>query len=221
MEETLRQDGVLSMINTVDFDAMWRVPYEEEDIQEGVFHNGDGTVSRTEMLYGCEDTLIENDFLTGFVKDFQQCAYSFMALLPVEEGPEALQEVIRIFDFRDLMYKRRRCIVHTVMPEFAFSFREDLKPVCNALGIRDVFNPERADFSSMAGMPLFAEQMIHQAKIEVNRYGAKASAASAMILCGALPPKREEYVKLDRPFVFAIMHRESMIPVFAGVVNRL
>ena len=221
LEEVFRQDSVLAMINTVDFDAMWRVPYEDDDIKKGIFHNCDGTTRRVEMLHGCEDELIENEFLTGFVKDFQQCGYSFMALLPREEGPEGLRDIIRIFDFHDLMRKRKRCIVHTVMPEFSFAFREDLSRFCDDLEIRDVFDPENADFSSVARVPLFADRMIHQAKIDVNRYGVKASAASMMILCGAVPPEREETVRLDRPFIFAIMHEGERIPVFAGVVNQL
>ena len=63
--------------------------------------------------------------------------------------------------------------------------------------------------------------MIHQAKIEVDRKGARASAATAMVLLGAAPPKEEKSVLIDRPFVFAILHESLGIPVFVGTVNQV
>ena len=40
-------------------------------------------------------------------------------------------------------------------------------------------------------------------------------------LIGSLPPEEAKEVILNRPFVFAILHRTMNIPVFIGIVNHL
>lgn len=221
LEETVDSDSVLSLINTVSFDAMWRDPYGSKDIKEGVFHNSDQTDSKVNMLHGTELYYVENKQARGFMKSFQQCGCSFMALLPRKEGDQALTDLLAEANYTELLENREYCIVHTVMPEFCFDFKENLQSVCEWFGIRDIFT-EDANFSPLSSKQLIVNQMVHQAKIQVDRYGAKASAATYMQFYGAgMPPKKKRNVKLDRPFVFAIIHEELKIPVFVGVVNHL
>ena len=143
LEEAISSDSIMAMINTVAFDAMWQYPYE--DIRKGIFRNADGTESRVRMLYGEADSYVENEYGIGFVKEFQQCGYSFMALLPKEEGPEALQTLMDTVDFYDLMHHEKYAVVHTMMPEFSVSFRENMNGIMESLGVRKAF-AKCADF---------------------------------------------------------------------------
>ena len=221
LEEIVKSQHLLAMINTVFFQAMWCSPYGGRNVREGIFHNADHSDSKVTMLYGGGDGYVENEFATGFLKDFQQCNYTFMALLPRKKGPEALCDVINNTDFSALMEcPNYRTILHTKMPEFKVSFRTVLNETLKSLGIQEAFTLQ-ADFSPMAAVPLMVDQIIHQAKIEVDRNGARASAATELIFIGAGLPDDEKYVMIDRPFVFAILHKELKIPVFAGVVNHV
>ena len=221
LENIVDSDSVLAMINTVFFHAMWQYPYEGRNVRKGIFHNADHTDSKVTMLYDGGDGFVENDYATGFVKRFQQCDYAFMALLPKETGPDALRDVMNNTDFSELMeHANYHVILHSKMPEFKVFFRARMNEMLESLGVREAFTPE-ADFSSISSIPLMADQLVHQAKIEVDRNGARASAATAMILCGSLPPEEEKHVMIDRPFVFAVLHESLGIPVFVGVVNNL
>ena len=219
-EEAANSDSLMDIINTVTFDAMWQCPYERKQIKKGVFHHSDHTESKVTMLYGYADSYVENEYGTGFVNDFQQCSYTFMVLLPKAEGPDGLRALVETTDFHHLMKNQKSAIVHTMMPEFSVSFKENLNGIIEKLGIREAFT-EHADFSSISHAPLVADEMIHQAKIEVNRNGVKATAASELVLVGAGLPKDEIYIMIDRPFVFAIINTILDIPVFAGVVNQI
>lgn len=221
LEEIVKSDSLLAMINTVFFQAMWQYPYENRQIRKGAFHNADHTDSRVVMLYGGGDSFVENDLATGFVKDFQQCGYTFLALLPKEKGQDALHAVMNSVDFSGLMDRQRYVILRTKMPEFKLSFRTELIEMMRSLGIRKAFSMEEADFSSMSAIPLVADQMVHQAKIEVDRNGARAAAATALVSCGAGLPEEEKHVLIDRPFIFAIMNQQLKIPVFVGAVNHI
>lgn len=70
---------------------------------------------------------------------------------------------------------------------------------------------------------LKADAVIHKARIEVDRQGTKASAVSAMVVVAGCAPDydRIKYVALNRPFLYAIVHEKTGLPVFAGILNRL
>ena len=59
------------------------VIYEEDDVEEeSEFTNYDGSISEVTMLCSDEEGYIEDDFYTGFVKNYKGGKYAFMALLP-------------------------------------------------------------------------------------------------------------------------------------------
>lgn len=70
------------LMNAIAFEAEWMEKYEEDDIHEGEFNNADGTICEVQMLESSEDTYIEDDFFTGFVKPYKDEEYAYMALLP-------------------------------------------------------------------------------------------------------------------------------------------
>ena len=67
-----------------------------------------------------------------------------------------------------------------------------------------------------------ADGIIHKAHIEVDRKGTKAAAVTATVMpAGCAPDLDIPSVRLDRPFVYAIMHNETGLPIIAGIVNKL
>ena len=221
LHNAMKSNHVLSILNAISFEAAWMNPYDEHQIRKSVFHNVDGTESTVDMLYGGETNYVENEQARGFIKYFQQSDCSFMALLPKHKDPKALSDLISRVNYTELIQNSQFCIVHTVMPEFSFDFEANLKPVCDWLGIRTIFTKD-ANFSPMSSRMLIADEIMHRAKIEVNRYGVKASAVSYVSLVGSgLPPKIIKHVVLDRPFVFAIMNHKAKVPIFVGVINHL
>lgn len=220
-QTTTNSQTAMALVNTIFFEAMWLNPYKNKEVKKRVFYNCDNTRTKVNMMYGSENAYIETKQATGFVKYFQQCDYSFVALLPKQKGSEALNALAETADFSFLMRTANYQTVHTVMPEFAIEFDEDLKHPFSALGISEAFTPD-ADFSNLATEKLPASKMLHRAKIEINRHGAKAAASTRIVLYGSLPPEEEEKtIIFNRPFVFAIVHRTLRIPVFVGIVNQM
>lgn len=214
-------ESVLSLINAVSFDAMWSEPYAERNVKKKRFHNSDQTESIVNMLHSTEKQYIENTLATGFVKHFQFCNFSFMALLPRKKGPEALDELAGTVNFTELLESRYRCIVHTMIPEFSFDFLQDLKDIFEWLGIRDIYKIG-SNFSPLSSEHVFVDKIEHRAKIDLNRKGVRVGAVTYVQMFGAAPlPKEEKYVLIDRPFVFAILNEELNLPIFAGIVNHV
>ncbi|NXN68441.1 ILEUB inhibitor, partial [Himantopus himantopus] len=85
----------------------------------------------------------------------------------------------------------------------------DLIPVLQALGTRNAFILEQADFSGLSREPgLFLSKAIHKSFVEVNEEGTEAAAATGItriILCSCT-----SYVfRADHPFLYLIKHNPS------------
>ena len=65
-------------------------------------------------------------------------------------------------------------------------------------------------------------EVIHKTHIELGEKGTKAAAVTAVVMknAGASPEEPKEVV-CDRPFVYAIVDGETMLPVFIGSVSTI
>ena len=209
------------LMNAVCFESEWKVPYEEDDIEEDDFHNADGSFSTITSLFSKEDEYINSDTFEGFVKPYKDSHFSFLALLPKKKGNQSLRNSLNDLNISAIFQNRINTKVLVNIPEFKFDFSEDLTDYLRNLGMEKIFTPG-ADFSPMTDEWIKADGIIHKAHIEVDRKGTKAAAVTAMVMpAGCAPDFDIPFVRLDRPFVYAIMHNETGLPIFAGIVNKL
>ena len=107
------------------------------------------------------------------------------------------------------------------MFEFRYDFSIDLTAYLEGLEMTRIFTPG-ADISPMTDEWAKAEGIIHKAHIEVDRKGTKAAAVTAMVMPADCAPDFDiPFVRLDRPFIYAVMNNETGLPVFVGIVNKL
>ncbi len=218
-------DFKMCLLNAVAFEAKWMTPYEDDQIVENdEFTNADGTTSQVTMLSSSEDTFVENDFYTGFIKPYKGKKYALMALLPKKAKSKTfLKRAIENTDFRELFKSGRDADVSVEMPEFEIESSMDLRETISKLGVDAMFT-SKANFSGMIDdEKIMVDSILQKAYIKVNREGTKAAAVSAMVCVAGCAPDfdRFKYVRLDRPFAYAVMEIETGVPVFAGVVNQL
>ena len=215
------RDALFCLMNAVAFEAAWSEPYPESRVQEEDFHGAGGMTARTRMMQSREKYYIENGEYTGFTKPYRGSEFHFMALLPKNSRDPISPDSLGKTDFSGLFRHTRRCVVHTKTPVFRFDFSQELTPFCRTLGIREVFSGQ-ADFSPMSSARLLMEAILHSAFIDVNPSGTSAGAATmGFVTTGLSLVSETKEVCLDRPFIFAIMHEGSALPVFAGILNRV
>ena len=128
-------------------------------------------------------------------------------------------EMIDGIDLTQLFDCRENETVYTLIPEYKYEFGEELNTFCQTLGIRKAFTPD-ADFTPMVIEQLIIDQIMHKAFIQVDRNGTKAAAVTTACGFGCAPLDYKE-VELKRPFLFAIMHNETRLPIFVGIVSHL
>lgn len=114
--------------------------------------------------------------------------------------------------------------VNWQLPRFSFScFYTPLNTALKALGITNAFDPEKADFSSIADtseIPIFLSGVTQETYISVNEKGVEASAYTMLYMNGSSAlPKDEIDFFLNRPFMYVIYDGESNLPIFIGTVT--
>ena len=119
--------------------------------------------------------------------------------------------------------------VDLVIPEFSFDYTApDCVTALKEMGIKTVFDEERADLSNMAVSEdlynLYVDTIIHKTRIELDREGTKAAAATAIGIekaTGLMMNVPVKEVRLDRPFIFVISDVNTSTPIFMGTVGSI
>lgn len=228
MIKTLLQPGAdpdLCLLNAIAFEAKWMRKYQPDDIEEEqIFTNSSGREESATMLSSTEHAWLEGEHLIGFAKPYKGGKYDFVALILKSEEDDISEFLPSVSLFSELYRNGRDCKTVVTMPEFTFDFSAEMTDILKKMGIISAFDPGKADLSFLTSLPgSYVESVLHKTHIENTRQGTKAAAVSAaMLVCGCIPNFDEiKYVTLDRPFAFAIMHRETAAPLFVGIVNTL
>jgi serpin B len=217
----INTESMLYLINAVAFDAEWQKVYYKDNIDEGEFTDYTGTIINAEFRFSMESQYLEDELATGFIKDYAGGRYAFAALLP-KEGV-SIDDYIESLTGTGLIKTLQNASsesVHTTLPKFNYAYDIKMNDALKALGIPNAFDAGMADFTKMgtseAG-PLYIDTVLHKTFISVDELGTKAGAVTmvAMFAGGAMEYKT---VRLDRPFVYAIIDTATKLPVFIGTV---
>lgn len=113
------------------------------------------------------------------------------------------------------------------IPLFKFDYQLKLKEDLETIGIKDVFDADKADLSKMTSQKAYIGVAVHKADIEFSNEGIKAAAATGAAGYGAascgfeyLYPVPVEVIDLnfDNPYLFLIRDKDTGEVWFTGTV---
>ncbi len=225
---TLDPETLLALATTVYFQAKWSSTFSEEKTAPQTFHSPTGDVTADFMHASFESgTYYWGERFSAVGLGLANDGGTMWFLLP-DEGytPEDLLADSEAMDFLlsgGDWAQKKQLIVHVSLPKFDIASQLDLAEGLRALGVTDIFDADRADFSPMlAGntQGIFVSQAKHGVRVAVDEEGVTAAAYTLMSMAGAgEPPADEIDFTLDRPFLFALSDGQGL-PLFAGVVNQ-
>ena len=191
--------AVMVLVNAIRFEGKWTSEYKDSQISERDFKGTNGT-EKTTMLSSTEKGYFSTSKATGFIKNFSYA------------------------DYKEFIQSRKNIDVNTLMPEFKSDYETRVNDQLNALGMKDAFDPTKADFTGIAnleGKNMYISKVIHKTHIEVDRKGTKAAAVTSVeVDCESIvEPEDPKSVICDRPYVYAIVDTVTMNPIFIGTVN--
>ena len=213
-------NAVMYLINAICFDAEWSSPYDSEhDVSEGTFYGLSGA-SSVEMMHSNEHRFVSDENARGFIKYYKD-GYSFMAILP-NEGM-SLSDYIDTLEGDDLvkLYKSSESLtVNATLPKFKYDYSVTLNDTLKAMGMNEAFHGGFSRMGRSAWGDFKISSVMQKTFIEVDTNGTRAAAVTAVEACPtSAEPERVETVRLDRPFLYAIVDNATGLPVFIGTVN--
>lgn len=224
--DQIPQNAVMYLVNAVAFDGEWQDVYEKDQVQDADFYDMNGSKSTVSMMYSEECSYLKEEHATGFAKPYKE-RFDFVALLPDEDTD--IRTYVSQMDgetFLKTINQSNDTMVEVGLPKFSAETKTELSEVLEKMGMQNAFDEKKADFSGMGycknGANLYINRILHQTKIDVDELGTKAGAATVVeMVSESCMEQIPEYVILDRPFVYAIVDRETGIPIFIGAVDVL
>jgi serpin B len=210
----------LVLVNAIYMNARWLDPFPADQTKPRPFHLADGSSVDVDTMH--------KKHLRKYVDagDFQAVTLPYagnlaaMVVLPDEDEFASVAGSMNAATMQKLRDKMESRDVDLYLPKFRVRTSERLSRPLSDMGMSRVFDRERADLSGMSDAQLHVDEVYHEAFIDVHEKGTEAAAATGAVVrltSGALPQEEVE-MRVDRPFLFYVMHQETGAILFAARV---
>ncbi|WP_050785791.1 serpin family protein [Pedosphaera parvula] len=214
------------LVNAIYFKGLWNTPFQESATRQDKFHvNAQRMLTVPFMNREGSFKYGENAQAKVLVIPYREHQFEMVLVLPQkQDGIAQLESTLNVTNLTAWTSVTEGQDVIVTVPKFKMSTGLGLTQTLQALGMRDAFDPGRADFSGMDGNPhyLYLSDAVHKAFIEVNEKGTEAAAATGMMvpmmgMAMEPPPKPREF-RADHPFLFLIRESSTGCILFMGRV---
>lgn len=219
LADSLEPNLLLMLANAMALDAKWRVPFDEDATQAGMFDAPHGAVDVEYMRATRQMPYLQGETFQAVYLPYAQESLGMVVILP---------EAGRMYDTLDLLAANgldllddmQNETVALALPKLKMSASMDLTDALQSLGLEKPFSAE-ADFSGMAEEGgLFISSVRQSAYLEVNEQGTRAAAATVVAMAGsALETEPPVDMTVNRPYILLVYDAETNSILFAAVVS--
>jgi serpin B len=222
----LSPDTSLVLTNAIYFKGAWAHPFTETSTRkEDTFRAPGGRKVPTPMMVQSETfRYLDGGLFQMLELPYDRNARAMVVLLPKDvDGLGALESSLNEKNLAAWLGKLANHKVNVELPRFHVEASFSLRDMLLALGMKDPFDLEKADFSGLTGRREHAiSAVLHKAFVDVDEKGTEAAAATAVVMMRASAVFRpEEPIKFraDHPFLFLIRDQKTGAILFLGRVT--
>ncbi len=221
---SLDPESMMSLMSALYFKADWAEKFDTEVTRNMVFHSPDGEVTAPFMYRDFIGLLYNGANFKSTCLELEEGGEMWFILPREGVSLQSLFSDIEAMGFitgetqKTLSYRDNSAYMWLFLPKFDISSRIDLADGLKNLGITDVFDSDKADFSALTDSNIFIRNITQSARISIDENGCEAASASG----GMLPGEGDSIdfgFALNRPFIFVVTS-DSGLPLFVGTVNR-
>ncbi len=213
----------LVLASAVYLKAAWANPFPESGTGDAPFYpdGPDRPAMTVRMMRGTASRgYVRSDGYQAVLLPYAGGGLAMAVVLP-DGSLAGLRATIAADGLGGVLAGTARHQVTLSLPRFRLEAAFDLIPVLRRLGIKAAFSD--ADFSGITNAePLRINAVAHKAYVDVDEHGTEAAAATAVSIraMAALRSPPPVTMVVDRPFLFAIIHMTTGLPLFLGQVSR-
>ena len=204
----------IALVNAIYLKAAWESPFDPEATKTLPFTRSDG--SKVSVPTMAKDQLLQYSAGTGYrAVDLPYSGGSLSMMIVVPDDMNSFVKGLTSAKLATIDSRRKAYDVDLTLPRFSADTRFNLNDVLAAMGMPSAFDWTVADLTGISqdpdAQPLYIQQVIHQANIDVVEEGTTASAVTVALggkgSSGQPPPKVKFHV--DKPFLYFIRDRWS------------
>lgn len=205
-------DTIMALVNAIGINFKWD---EEFDCNKTLMGN---FLDKNVYMMSSNEKYLESDYYRGFIKDYEKLSdnsqYEFIGLLPKKD----IQDIINNISNDVIKNSITESEAHIQIPRFKYEYNvNNVKGILESLGIKDMFNKEKANFGGIAE-DIYVSLIVQKTYIDFMENGTKALAASGETF-GINSAAEEKEVIFNKPFVYLIRKKGSNNIYFIGTVN--
>lgn len=216
-------DAVMYLINAIYFKGTWTYEFKKSDTQDETFFVTDNDRVQVPFMRQTNDKLPyqQNELFQAVDLPYGNEQFRMTIILPAHG--KNIDEIIGQLDsqtWNDWMADFRTQKGTLQMPKFKLEYKKSLVNVLSALGMGAAFGPS-ADFTGInKNGNLVISEVLHKTFVDVYEEGTEAAAVTSVeISLTSVGGSGSFFMRVDRPFLFAIREQSSGTILFIGRVN--
>ncbi|MDB4933966.1 MAG: hypothetical protein JWP87_938 [Labilithrix sp.] len=224
IEELIPEDGIraltrMVLVNAVYFNAAWTTKFDPLATAQAPFTTLDGTEKPVTMMNAELSAAHTKDAAFDAIElPYDGGAVSMLVIAPTKGTFGEFESTLTGAKVLDVLAGLREKPVRLSFPKAKLHQAFELKGPLESLGMKHAF--EGADFTGIAQLEeLQISEVFHQTFLAVDEGGTEAAAATAVVIDAASsagPPVDIVKMQVDRPYVVAIVDRQTKTLLFMG-----
>ena len=222
--ENISSDDLMYLINAIYFKGSWQHAFKTSDTRNDAFYLQDGrTKSVPFMKQKIRTTMFSNNAFTMIELPYGGGKSFSMYVLKPTNSQQSLNEFSSCINedvLTDAINKMDSTSIELEIPKWEYSYTiADMRRELSMLGMGISFG-EGADFSKMYNptqVNVLISKAIHKTYIKVNEEGTEAAAVTAFG-AGTTSVSMPPIIRLDHPFLYAIIENQTGAVIFLGTI---
>lgn len=215
----LDESTLLALYSTLYLKSKWEDAFNSAKNGKGAFHSTSGDREVTYMNQNLSTTYAWGEHFGAVSLSLKNGAQMWF-ILP-DEG-YTVEDVLADGTYMQLISGRweqkGNYKVNLSVPKFDIAYGQDLADGLKKMGVTDIFDDKKADFSAFTDTGLYFTSAVQNVRLMIDEEGVKAASYVELPTAGSAQPSDEtvDFV-LDRPFLFVVS--KVNVPMFVGTVS--
>lgn len=207
------EESAISIASTLHFNYEWDKSFSKENVKDTEFYNFNNTPEIVEMMYDVETTYLENNYATGFTKDFENGKYTFVAILPKTTTDFTLSSL----DINNFLLSKKTGNVYIGMPKINYQSEIAVEDLLSEYKIREIFT-SKANLTKLTEKQTKIGMYTQKINISIAERGTIESNVKSNTINSKIEEEYTKTIILNRPYAYLILNNETEDIMLIGKV---
>ena len=212
LDEDILNNNNFILLNSLYIEYNFAEEFDYKNTTDSDFYPFNSDKILVPTMFSTVDTYLENYYAYGIVKPFQNNKYSFIAILPKEEGDFELSNL----SLDSLLKNEKKKKIYYSLPKFSYSQDTDLISVLKNNNLNDLIS-NKSNLSIISDDPISINYYHQKINFQIGEKGTKDSSYNSK--SSTKPSNHDKLISFNRPFAYLIIDNSTNNVLLIGKVT--